>query len=232
MKKLGKNRKLLIESYLQDLMDGYSNEDAISRNGEKLDSYIKKERILDKTEIPNTRPSINPFLKDKYPLFNHGTLDMIEKDLFNPMKNRHNLSLEKATDNAHSFFNIIGNIESDMRPNAHNKDSSAAGLYQQTEPNANTAANRFWRDYNKVYRDTEDISNLKRYNYDSSYLKVPDQTNLAYANLSGHGNGKYHFHHVLEGNKKEQMEKIYFNMHHTKPDKNTTDRAYKFFGFK
>lgn len=222
------NKKIILESYLQDLMDGVNNEDAVSRNGEDVKSFVKKESILDKSEKPLESASKTKFLKDKYPLFNHNTLSMIDKDLNDHSKNRVGLSLGKATDNSHKFFDKIGNIESDMRPDARNSDSTASGLYQQTEPNAKTADNRLDRDYKQVARNTNIHEKLKAFGHDARSLNTQEQTNLAYANLSGHGNGKYYFHGVLDGNEKLQ-EKVYNEMHHTNPDKATYNRVDKFF---
>ena len=233
--KLKINKKNIIEEMdAEELMtSGNWSEDAwdkLVKNAPKLDDYLKYERTLDETLPPEEPPKPEgTWLKEKYPLFNQETLRMIDKDLDNPKLNRNHIPWDKAIKNTHEFFNTLGQIENSGHEHGGNAVTSAKGLYQFVDANEKTAINRFRRDYPEVAASTNIDETMKENNID--HLDKKDQTTMAYANLTGHGNGKYYFHNVFDGDKQDQMNKVYFKMHHTNPDTLTRINAYRNFGF-
>lgn len=208
---------LILEDYLQDLMDGMSNDEAIKHNGQKLEDFIQDERILDKTlpPEPNQSPELNPWLKPKYDEFNNKSLKIIRH-----YSNEFNVPYsEKTVNHAHKFIKAVGEIENSGKTIGQNPFSSAKGLYQFTNDGIKTAAKRYIRDLPDLARDTDTKPFLNDVfqNHDANRLPRIQQTNLALANFGGHGNGKYYFDDVLKGDHVGAV-KSYDKIHHTAPD--------------
>jgi len=218
------NKQLILEDYMQDMIDGIDSVTAIARNGQDANEYVQDESILDKFKKPD--PNIDTdVLQSKYPLFedpNHTSLKMIRS-----IADQHNLPYDQSVQNAHTFMKNVGHIENDgnVHGGNHVKGSTIEGLYQTSEGQAQTARNRFNRDF--------DIGSVNAPYLDKD-LKIPvadmdkqQQTALTIAGLSGHGNSSnslQHFSKMLGGNESAARD-MYFKDHHTRPDQNTLVRA-------
>lgn len=219
------NKKLILEDYFQDMIDGVSETDA--KHGiEKVDSYVRNESYLDKTLPPEKG---NNVIKTKYHLFddpNHTSLRMIDK-----ISDKYNINNNKAVDNAHTFMKSVGHIENDNKVHGGNnvKGSTIEGLYQTSDEQAQTAISRFHRDFtldkSAPYLTKDGAISVKDMN-------APQQTAMTIAGLSGHGNSSNnlkHFSRMLDGDE-AAAKNMYYKDHHTKPDPATYSRAGKIFG--
>lgn len=201
-------KHLIVESYLQDLINGVSNEEAIENNGESLDNHLQDEKILGQHQEPTKGSNI---LKSKYDEFNKNSLRIIRDQ-----SERFGLPYEKSVDNSHRFMKTLGNIENSGKTVGDNGFTSAKGLYQNTNDSVTTGINRINRDMPKIARNMDWIDDAKIHK-DANQLSRQQQTNLTMGSLAGHGNGKRYFDSVLDGDVDGQK-KVYNKMHHTNPN--------------
>jgi len=219
------NKQLILEDYMQDMIDGMDNEKAIELNGYDTKQYIQDESLLDRTIKPEHAPTEKgTYLKTKYDLFDtpeHTSLNMIRK-----IASDHHLPYEKAVDMAHRYMHTLGHIENDNHTHGtnHNEKDTIRGLYQTSDAQEHTAKTRFKRDFmldhKNPFMDLQHGSHIKDMN-------AKQQTALTIAGLEGHGNSlnyKQHFSRMLAGDSKAAHD-MYFQDHHTDPKADTYKRA-------
>ena len=136
---------------------------------------------------------------------------------------------DSAKDNLARFADFVGQVENSGKTYGGNKDSSAEGLYQFLTANhgedgdANSsleaAINRTAKyigsqDWMKDADKTDSIDNLTR----------EQQTLLFYGDMLEKSGGDAMMRGVIEGGDREFL-KAYYELHHTKPDAATIQRA-------
>ncbi len=220
---------LILEDYMQDMIDGMDNAKAIQLNGYDAKDYVQDESLLDKTITPDSPPTPKgTYLKSKYNLFDtpdHASLNMIRKSAID-----HNIPYEKAVSNAHKYMHAIGHIENDNHVHGtnHRNGSTIKGLYQTSDAQEHTDKARFHRifklDHKVPYLNVGSDTHVKD-------MDAKQQTALTIAGLEGHGNSQnrlQHFSKMLQGDHKAGHD-MYYRDHHTNPDAKTYKRAKQIF---
>ena len=144
------------------------------------------------------------------------------------------LDIEDKTSAKHNLLNVfmptVLKMESESAKyplgdyQAANKDSTAKGGFQFVEGSVEPALNRLERRIGK-----QDWGEELRKHKDASKL-TPQQQQLLFMGdlLEKKGSGKY-MKKVMAGDKQGSMD-AYYKLHHTAPDKATTNRAESIFG--
>ncbi len=222
------NKKLLLEDWMQYMMDHYGEpgaEEYAKVHSQSLDDNIQDEHILDKTEKPDFKPSPDaPVLKGKYNYFDdpeHTSMRMIRK-----VADKHHINYDKAIDNAHKYMKKLHHQENDYKVHGSNhvKGSTIEGAYQTSKKTLESAAKRFVRGYPELTMDAPYLN--INHPLPVKDMNLQQQTAMTIANLSQHGNSTNHLQHfpkMLEGNKQAAHEMYYLD-HHTKPDLKTIQR--------
>jgi len=222
------NKELLLEDYMQYMMDHWSNNDSINDvNFEKvkaaaqpIDNNIQDERIIDEFKPPKVGSNI---LKPVFPKFDdpeHTSLRMLRS-----FSKGHNLDYKTSVINAHNYMDELHHQENDWKvhgTNGNPKDS-IEGAYQTSNAARNTDVNRFRTGYKMdavtPYLTKENVPPV-------ADMDLQQQTAMTIAGLSQHGNSKNHLQHfanMLRGDKQAGYE-MYLTDHHTKPDVATINR--------
>jgi len=207
------NKQLILEDYMQDMMDGMEHDDAVSKHGERVEHHVQDEKILDKYKTPTKPFTQGDILKPKYDEFNKNSLNIIRDQ-----SSRFNLPYEKSVDNSHRFMKTLGNIENSGNTTGGNNYTSAKGLYQHTNDNVQTAVNRTSRILDKHADGNEWMKDAKVHK-DANLLSRAQQTNMTMGNIAGHpysGTSKS----IYSGDTTGQKD-VYNRIHHTNPDKLT-----------
>lgn len=145
----------------------------------------------------------------------------VENLIFKRIRSRFNIS-DEGMDNLEYMTKSFAGIESDERLDAQNQVSTANGLFQYTVPSTVTAANRLER-----FGDIPWVKQLQDGSLKASQLSKEDQTILFWADLSEKKGSDAMIQKAAEGDV-EAMKEIYFQLHHTDPDKATATRANNF----
>jgi len=221
------NKNLILEDYMQDMMDGMDHSAAVAKHGVNIDQHLQDEHIINKT-LSTQFDEPGKFLKHKYPLFDDP--DHVSMRMIRNIGNSHGIDYEKAVDNSHKYLSSVGHIENDGKAHGGNgvKGSTIEGLYQTSDDQAQTAKTRFSRNFK--------LDAAAPYLEKHSDIQVKDmtdkqQTAMTIAGLSGHGNSTnrlQHFSRMLDGDQKA-AEDMYYKDHHTKPDPATYARAERIF---
>jgi hypothetical protein len=125
-----------------------------------------------------------------------------------------------AVSNMLYFADLVGQIENNGRLVGKNPTSSAKGLYQFIDGSIEPAINRLKR--NIGHREWMEEALVRK---DANLLTWEQQTLLFIANmLEQRGTDSYLLQLFMDGSK-EAMEQLYYQFHHTNPDKATKERT-------
>jgi len=135
--KLELNKKLLLEDYMQYMMDHWTNDpeandkvfEKVKNAGTPINHYIQNERILGKdpevqdAPFPPIRPPVDPdhpennIISNRFPYFDNDSVEIIRKgingdvgSINQPFRTSH-VSLEQGVQNAHDWQVRLGQIE-------------------------------------------------------------------------------------------------------------------------
>jgi len=219
------NKKLLLEDYMQDMINGVEDPPSV-RNAESIDSSIENERLLDHIVKSDGKPG--SYVKSKYDLFDspdHTSLRMIKQ----LSKDAH-IPYEQSVNNTHKYMKTIGHIENDNHVHGtnHVKGSTINGLYQTSDAQNQTDKNRFYKHF-KLDGTADYLDRHK--GLSTKDMNTQQQTAMTIAGLSKHGNSTnslHHFSKMMDGDESAAKD-MYFKDHHTNPDTKTRNRANSIF---
>ena len=133
-----------------------------------------------------------------------------------------------SNETLNNYAEIVAGIESDYGKNVDNPDSTAKGIYQFTDAGFKTAVQRAKNAYEaEGYSIPLWLSKAEEVGIKG--LKPEQQKDLFFANLQQNPDPTMDLLKKYEEGDKEAGYDLYAKYHHTKPDKATKDRAYKFF---
>ena len=133
-----------------------------------------------------------------------------------------------SNETLNNFANTVAGIESDYGKNQDNPESTAKGIYQFTDDGFKTAVQRAKNVYEaEGYNIPLWLSKAEEVGIKG--LTPDQQKDLFFANLQQHPDPTMNLLKEYEEGDKEAGYNLYAKYHHTKPDKATEERAYKFF---
>jgi len=134
-----------------------------------------------------------------------------------------------SNETLNNYASTVAGIESDGGQNLENPDSTAKGVYQFTDAGFKTAVQRAKNVYEaKGY--TVPLWLEKAEETGVMGLNEAQQKDLFFANLQQNPDPTMDLLKKYEEGDNKAGYDLYAKYHHTKPDKATKDRAYKFFG--
>ena len=133
-----------------------------------------------------------------------------------------------SNETLNNFANTVAGIESDYGKNQDNPESTAKGIYQFTDDGFKTAVQRAKNVY-EAEGYTIPLWLSKAEEVGIKGLTPDQQKDLFFANLQQHPDPTMNLLKEYEEGDKMAGYNLYAKYHHTKPDKATEERAYKFF---
>jgi len=134
-----------------------------------------------------------------------------------------------SNETLNNYAETVAGIESDYGKNIDNPDSTAKGIYQFTDAGFKTAVKRAKNVY-EAEGYTVPLWLSKAEEVGIKGLTPAQQKDLFFANLQQNPDPTMDLLKKYEEGDKEAGYNLYAKYHHTKPDKSTEERAYKFFG--
>lgn len=134
-----------------------------------------------------------------------------------------------SNETLNNYAETVAGIESDYGKNIDNPDSTAKGIYQFTDAGFKTAVQRAKNVY-EAEGYTVPLWLSKAEEVGIKGLTPAQQKDLFFANLQQNPDPTMDLLKKYEEGDKEAGYNLYAKYHHTKPDKATEERAYKFFG--
>jgi len=211
------NKQLILEDYMQDMIDGMDSDDAVNKWGVPVEDETKYEHEKDKFIKPQSTDKPGSFLKSKYYLYDDP--DNISYRMLDQIAHKHNVPFSKGIENSHEYMKELGHMENDYLPHGGNnvKDSTIKGLYQVSNDQLHTDKTRFTKyftlDDEAPYMDRKTGLNVDQ-------MDDKQQTVATIAGLSQHpnsnSNGLHRFSKMMNGDTKAGYD-MYIHDHHTDP---------------